>query len=75
MKDEKENMSLVDRVAIVVEVYGAVCQLYLMEHEAWKLCGHCIFRHVLLYIVENARHDTEFGREGLIMNDLSFFSA
>ena len=34
MKDEKENMSLVDRVAIVVEVYGAVCQLYLMEHEA-----------------------------------------
>ena len=25
VKDEKENMPLVDRVAIVVEVYGAVC--------------------------------------------------
>ena len=27
--NEKENMPLADRVAIVVEVYGAVCQLYL----------------------------------------------
>ena len=37
-------MPLVDRVAIVVEVYGAVCQMYL---RLWnkslatsKLCGH-----------------------------------
>ena len=29
VKDEKENMPLVDRVAIVVETDGAVCQLYL----------------------------------------------
>ena len=29
VKDEKENMPLVDVVAIVAEVYGAVCQLYL----------------------------------------------
>ena len=28
VKHEKENMSLVDMVAIVAEVYGAVCQLY-----------------------------------------------
>ena len=28
MKDEEENMPLVDRVAIVVEVKSAVCQLY-----------------------------------------------
>ena len=27
VKDEKENMPLVDMVAIVAEVYGAVCQL------------------------------------------------
>ena len=27
VKDEKENMILVDRFAIVAEVYGAVCQL------------------------------------------------
>ena len=29
MKDEKENMPLVDRVANVVEVYGTVCLVYL----------------------------------------------
>ena len=29
VKDEKDNMPVVDRVAIVVEVYGAVCQLFL----------------------------------------------
>ena len=28
VKDEKENMALVDRVAIVEEVYSAVCQLH-----------------------------------------------
>ena len=29
VKDEKENMPLLDMVAIVAEVYGTVCQLYL----------------------------------------------
>ena len=29
VKDEKENITLVDSVSIVVEVYGAVGQLYL----------------------------------------------
>ena len=29
VKDEKENAPLVDMVANVVEIYGAVCQLYL----------------------------------------------
>ena len=29
VKDEKESMPLVDMVAIVADVYGAVCQLYL----------------------------------------------
>ena len=29
VKNEKENMPLIDTVAIVAEVYGAVCQLYL----------------------------------------------
>ena len=41
MKDEKENMPLVDMVAIVAEVCGAVCQLYL-RHDSGdiRLCGH-----------------------------------
>ena len=29
VQDEKENMPLVDMVAIVAEIYGAVCQLYI----------------------------------------------
>ena len=80
MKDEKENMPLVDMVAIVAEVYGAVCQLYLRLRNTtlvtYKLCSHKAYidMYVLLYIVDNAgRHDIDFGREGFI-NDLSFFS-
>ena len=37
LKDEKENMPLVGMVAIVTEVYGTVCQLYLInafEHDS-----------------------------------------
>ena len=38
------------------------------------LSPQSIYRYVLLYIVDNAgRHAIDFGREGLIMNDLSFF--
>ena len=34
-----------------------------------------IYRYVLLYIVDNAGiHGIDLGREGLILNDLSFFS-
>ena len=66
MKDEKENMPLVDTVAIVAEVYGAVCQLY---QKIWNttpapknLSSQSIYRHVLLYIVDTAgRHDFDSG--------------
>ena len=80
VKHEKESMSLVDRVAIVVEVYGAVCQLYLetLEHDSGDvkaLWSKRIYRYVLLYVVDNAgRHDIDFGREGLIIDYLSFSS-
>ena len=30
VEDEKDSMPLVDRVAIVAEVYSAVCQLHLV---------------------------------------------
>ena len=62
-------MPLVDRVTIVVEVYGAVWQRYLRLWNTTlatqKLCGHKAHIYVLLYIVDNAgRHDIDFGREG-----------
>ena len=37
LKDEKENTPMVDMVAIVAEVYGAVCNTTL---PTYKLCGH-----------------------------------
>ena len=50
-KDEKENTPLVDRVAIVAEVYIAVCQLYLRLWNTtlatWKLYGHKAGRYVV----------------------------
>ena len=46
----KENVPLVDRVAIVVEVYDAVCQLYLRVWNTTlatlKLCGHKEFLYM-----------------------------
>ena len=30
MKNEKENMPFIDTVAIFAEIYGAVCQLYVL---------------------------------------------
>ena len=73
MKEEKENMPLVDSVAIVVEVYGAVCQLTrLWRHKSSVVTKYI---YVLLHIVDNAgRHYIDFGRAGLIINDLSLFS-
>ena len=41
MKYEKDNIILVDRVAIVVEVYGAVCQLYLSLRSSRRLGKAC----------------------------------
>ena len=71
-------MPLVDRVAVVVEVYVVVCQLRLCNTTlATALWSQSIYRYVLvlLYIVGNAgRNYIEIGREGLIFNDLSFFS-
>ena len=64
MKDEKENTPLVDRVAIVAEVYGAVCQpvLKTLQHVSTSdrkaLWSQSIYRHVLLHIVDIAgRYD------------------
>ena len=58
MKDEKENMPLVDRVTIVAEVHSAVCQLLLRLWNTTlatqKLCGqkaNTVYRYVLLCIV------------------------
>ena len=65
-------MPLVDRVAIVAEVYSAVCQLDSGDINA--LWSQSIHRYVLLYIVDNTgRHYIVFGSEGLI-NSLSFFT-
>ena len=65
-------MPLVDRVAIVAEVYSAVCQLDSGDINA--LWSQSIHRYVLLYIVDNTgRHGIDFEREGLL-NDLSLFS-
>ena len=79
MKGEQENMPSVDRVAIVVEIYGTVCQLYSRlrndSGDIKALSPQSIYRYVLLYIVDNAGiHGIDLGREGLILNDLSFFS-
>ena len=76
VKDEKENMPLVDMVAIVAQVCGAVCQLYLRHWNttlaAWKLCGHQAYvdmYYQVLYIV-----DTWYWlREGMVNIELSFF--
>ena len=82
VKDEKLNMPLVVMVAIVAEVYGAVCQLYFRFWNTtlatWRRCGHQAYTwygYVLQkHVVDNAgRHYIDCGREGLI-NDLSFFS-
>ena len=70
MKDEKQNTPLVDRVAIVAEVYGAVRQLH---SRLWNTtlatmspCGHKAYVYVLLYIVDSAvKRDIDSGREGL----------
>ena len=63
-------MSLVDRVATIADVYGAVCQLYV---RFWNttlvtiaLWSQIMYIYVILYIVDNAgRYDRDFGREGL----------
>ena len=54
LKDEKENMPLVGMVAIVTEVYGTVCQLYLInafEHDSgdikalWSQSIYHVYRY------------------------------
>ena len=49
----KENVPLVDRVAIVVEVYGEVCQLYLRLWKTtlatYKLCGNKAYIDMYYY--------------------------
>ena len=78
VKGENENMPLVDRVTIVAEVYGAVCQLHLRlwsttvgRHKSSVVTKHV--QYVLLHIVDNTgKHDIDFGTEELI-NGLSFF--
>ena len=49
-----------------------------LEHDSGDikaLPSQSIYSYVLLYIVDNAgRRDIDFGREGVIVDDLSFFS-
>ena len=85
MKDEKEYMPFADRVAIVVEVYDTVCQLYVRfsrhdsEHVSYdmKLRGHQGYidmYYQVVYIVNAGRHEFDFGREGLIYNSSFVFN-
>ena len=46
VKDEKENMPLVDRVKIVTEVYGAVCQLYSILWNTWQHKSSEVTKHI-----------------------------
>ena len=77
MKDEQDNIPLVDSVAIVAQVYILPAALKTLKHESVDikaLWSQGIYRHLLLYIVDNTgRHDNDFGRDGLI-NYLNFLS-
>ena len=73
-------MILVDMVVIVVEIYRmarfASCTqdfgIRLWRHESSVVAQ--AYKYALLHIVDNAgRNATNFGRKGLIINDLSFF--
>ena len=48
VKDEKESMPLVDRVAIVAEVHGAVCQLYSnFGTRLWRNENSVVTKHIV----------------------------
>ena len=57
---------------------GLPAVLNTLEHDSGDikaLRSQSIYSYVLLYIVDNAgRRDIDFGREGVIVDDLSFFS-
>ena len=68
MKDEKENMSLVDRVACRRGIRrGLPAVLTTLAHDSGDikaLWSQSVYRYVLPYIVDNAaRHDTS-GEKG-----------